>query len=71
MRFPTYRVCPRLVVLGFRVEADVLHSGPEFGWNMKMVERSKYPLTKNDKIGSLADFFIYRKSPASGSGCIY
>lgn len=29
--------------------------------------RNKYPLKSNDKIESPADFFIYRKSPASGS----
>jgi len=27
-------------------------------------------IEKNDKIESLADFFIYRKGPASGSGYV-
>lgn len=40
-------------------------------WTLQEIIKNKYPLTKNNKIGSLADFFIYRKSPASGSGCIH
>lgn len=36
-------------------------------WTLQEIIRNKYPLKSNDKIESPADFFIYRKSPASGS----
>jgi trans-aconitate methyltransferase len=40
-------------------------------WTLHEVIKNKYPLTKNNKNGSPADFFIYRKSPASGGGYIH
>jgi len=39
-------------------------------WTLEKIVRNKYPLKKDDKIESLADFFIYRKGPASGSAYV-
>jgi SAM-dependent methyltransferase len=39
-------------------------------WTLDKIVRNKYPLKKDDKIESLADFFIYRKGPASGSAYV-
>jgi SAM-dependent methyltransferase len=36
-------------------------------WNLQESIKNRYPLQSDDKIESPADFFIYRKSPASGS----
>lgn len=37
-------------------------------WTLQEIIKNKYPLKSNDKVESPADFFIFRKGPASGSG---
>jgi hypothetical protein len=39
-------------------------------WTLEEVIKHRYPLKKDDKIESLADFFIYRKGPVSGSAYV-